>query len=274
MKLCFTTIVYDWYQDLIPIYVYSIIKSFPQHYSRIFSKDKLTQENKDCLELIRKTSDRFEVIDQFDEMDKYHIPHQAANRFLLTRDYFSEFDYVYIGDIDFLIYNQFNDQFYDHYVDNCNKTNFPFSNSWWNDQGRLRMTGLHFIIKQPYFDSMDEQIEKMKSENEFRSNYKMRNPNSFDEEMLFYMLSQKFDLQKIKMYERPLHGVHLGVFRHDLKFCISNKDWSHQSQCIKDISKIDPILKSEVFEYCYKRMRPEAKSIFKNTIFMLYRKLY
>lgn len=276
MKLCFTTIAYDWYQDLIPIYILSILKAFPQHYVKLFSEDNLTDYNQSCLSLIRKqVSDNFEVVENFRDLDSCKISHKAANRFLLTREYFEGFDYVYIGDIDFIIYNQFDDQFFDHYVSRCENTGFPFSNSYWVDKGRFRMTGLHFIIKDKYFDILDEEISKMKCSNEFRINYKT-NPygESFDEEMLYFMLEQKFNLKIIEGYIRPLHGVHLGVFRHDLNFCITNPNWKHQSQCIEDLKKIDPVFKSDVFHECYKTMRPEAKHILKNTIFMLYKKFY
>lgn len=271
MRLCFTTIAFDWYQDLIPIYIYSILRSFPQHYVKIFAKDKLTGTINNCLDIIRKESDAFEVVSEFDDLDDYRLP-LTANRFVLTREYFQEFDYIYIGDIDFIIFNQFEDNFYDTYLAHCQTTGLPFSNSWQTFDNQ-RMTGLHFIVKNRYFDAMDEQINIMKNPaHPFRQK---QASYSFDEEMLYFMLSQKFDVDRLlDGYYRPLHGVHLGVFRHTLRQCIEYND-PHLTNLLPHTSKIDSIVRTDTFAKLYDALEhPKSKNMIKNALTLLHTKIF
>jgi len=223
---CFSTVVYGWYQDFIPIHIYSTLKAYPQHFVKIFLLDKLQDRNREALDAIRTVSNRFEVVENFTDLDWCKIPHGAALRFLLTREYFEGFKYAYFGDVDMLLYNFFRDNFTDYYLWRCRETELPFSNSFNYDKGRYRLTGLHFIIKDPYFDAMDKVIEEMKIPRRadywgkgFRSQCKHNEKDpSYDEEMLFNMVSSVFDMRKLQGYERPYHGWHLGDYRtHYLK---------------------------------------------------------
>ena len=214
-KVCFTSFVYGWYQDFIPIFILSVLKSYPQHFVRIFLYEELVEANKTSLQLLKEEfPNSFDVIENVKEFDTWGIPHKAAYRFIMSSDYFPEFEYIYFSDIDFIVYNQFNDNFYETYLEHCEKTGLPFSNSWNFDWGKYRMFGLHFVIKTPYFDIMDKWIKIMKGQNKFKSQapYNAQDP-SYDEEMLFYMLAHEFDLSSIINYGRRFPGVHLAQFR-------------------------------------------------------------
>jgi len=252
--------VYGWYQDYIPSFVLSILATFPQHYVKIFVKDQLSETNKRCLDLIKKDiSDHFEIIESFSELDWTLIPHLAAYRFLLTRDYFEGFDYIYFGDVDFIIYNEKEDQFFDTYLEHCKKTGLPFSNEW-NYFGEFRMTGLHFVIKDRYFDIMDKWIFEMKNPkgNRFRRYKKPR--YSYDEEMLYYMTFNAFDLRPLLGYNRPHHGLHFGEFRK-----LNSTDLMHDGYkkylptLLVNLQKINNIIKHDLFAEIYKSMCPAAK---------------
>lgn len=282
-KLCFSTYVYGPYQDYIPSYIYSILWAFPQHFVKIFVEEPLSLHNKNCLELIRRqVSDRFEVIDSFTEFVKYKLPHRAAYRFLLGREHFQDFDCVYLGDVDFIIYNQFNDQFIDTYLQHCRQTGLPFSNEWNYDYGRYRMMGLHFIIKDAYFDNMDYWIEDVKYGNVFTKRC-IHHPlwPSYDEEMLYYMASHAFDLRPLIGYRRPYHGLHFGTFR---VIDISNSFATNHihitdgrnklPQWLNDHKKIDAIMSSDLFREFYKGMCPEAKAVVRKAKFALHKKMF
>ena len=135
----------------------------------------------------------------------------------MTREYFEGFNYVYFGDVDFVIYNELDDDFISDYLLHCKCTELPFSNGWNYFDGRHRLTGLHFIIKDPYFDEMDDIIRETRipGGSWFRREcyYDEKSP-SWDEEMLFYMASSVFDLRLIKHYPRRHNGLHFGVFRY------------------------------------------------------------
>ncbi len=283
-KLCFTTYVFGWYQDFIPTYIYSILHAFPQHYVKIFVKESLNQSNKNGLELVRSYGyTSFEVIDNFKDLDWCGIPHLPSLRFLLTREYFDGFDYVYFGDVDFIIYNEHNDCFYETYLEHIKETNLPFSNEWNYDWGKYRMTGLHFVIKQPYFDVMDPWIEEMKipNGNFFRQQCRHcpKYP-SYDEEMLFYMTAQAFDIRPLIGYRRPFHGLHFGTFRILSINDSFAKNFAHKSdgrnnlpQWIKN-PKINKILKSDLFERLYDQMGVESKKIVDKVKFTLFNKIF
>ena len=274
-KLCFSTLVWGWYQDFIPTYIYSILHAFPQHHVKIFVYEELTENNKKCLELI--PSANFEIVDNFKDLDWCQLPHLAAQRFLLTREYFEGFDYIYMGDVDFIVYNHFNDEnFYDRYVSHCKSTGLPFSNEYNYDYGRYRVNGgLHFMIKDDYFDAMDYQIEKMKHPNEFKSNCQ-HHPlwPSYDEEMLYYMCNKAFDLRPINDYRSTYHGVHLGTFRIiglGDSLCINHPadGRGYLPQWTRDLHKIEAIMDSKIFERFYESMCAEAKYIIDKTKFYL-----
>ena len=243
-KLCFSTIVFGWYQDFIPLYIYSILSNFPQHHVKIFLLETLTPTNRQHLDMIPNSN--WEIIENFRPANT--SPKSA--RYFLGPEYFSDFDYIYIGDIDIMIFNEFNQKnFYEFYLDKCEKTNLPFSNSWYFDSniGRYRMSGLHFIIKDPYFNQMSVMLSK---------SYFSSNEYSFDEQLLFSMLSQIFDLRNIGInrYQRPLHGFHFGPFR------------THPSPSVIEISTTHDInmrnlLKTDFFKQCYSTLCPEIKEL-------------
>lgn len=290
---CFTTVVYGWYQDFIPIYIYSILKAFPQHYVKIFVFEELTQNNKDSLELVRQNlSDRFQVVENFSDLNWCELPHKAATRFLMTREYFEGFDYVYFGDVDFLIYNKFDDNFVDHYLGRCEKTQLPFSNEFNYYENKYRVTGLHFVIKDPYFDAMDEIIDEMKQpihgwrNNSFRSQcfHNEENP-SYDEELLYYMTSKVFDIRVLGNYIRPHHGWHLGDYRYyylndykcechfELRAMLLMKSFQNVSE-IEDYDKINHMIEDDLFKSLYSNIEGKAKDVIDLAIRIFKRKMF
>jgi len=277
-SLCFTTYVFGWYQDYIPTYVYSILLAFPQHFVKIFLKEKLSDKNKHALDLVRKqVSNSFEIIEEFTDLDHCGLEHLPSLRFVMTRDYFEGFDYVYFGDVDFVIYNEKDDNFYERYIDHCNQTKLPFSNEWNYDKGRFRMTGLHFIQKDAYFDVMDPFIEDMKKPdgNDFRREcgFSKKSAPSYDEEMLYYMTTHAFDLRPLTGYLRPFHGLHFGTFRVGIYSWFAANQWSRNTNLKaeglvkrylptwwEDKDKIDAVMGSPLFDELYGLMCDEAQT--------------
>ena len=268
-KVCFTSFVYGWYQDFIPIFVYSTLKSYPQHFVRIFLYEALTDGNRRSLELIRnQVSDQFEIIESFTELDDFNLPHKAAYRFVMGREYFPEFEYIYIGDVDFII--QEKQDFFESHLNNCEKTGLPFSNSWNYDWGKFRACGLHFIIKTPYFDAMDKWIKIMKGQNKFKSQCKCdENAPTYDEEMLYYMLVHEFDLRSITNFGRIFPGVHLAFYRPEnvYKSVFSKKNHIEKKEppliyerYEQNLRSTDFIIKTDLFSEIHKNMSEKGKT--------------
>lgn len=278
---CFTTVVYGWYQDFIPIYIYSILKSFPRHFVKIFLLDQLTENNRRALQLVKdEISDRFEIIENFSDLNWCKIPHKAALRFLLTREYFEEFEYVYFGDVDFLIYNEYNDNFVEKYLTRCKETGLPFSN-WWNYyENKHRITGLHFIIKNEYFDKMDQIIEETKiprieRTGEWNSSFRTqcafdKNNVSYDEEMLYYMISMVFDVRRIKSYYRHHCKVHFGLYRKNDPKQISQVMFNYSYT--GHLDKINKLCNNEIFKKLHSELGPDAKKIIDKAFSVIFKR--
>lgn len=289
------TYVYGWYQDFIPIYIYSILNCWPHHFVKIYVHEDLKPHNKDALELVRqKVGGNFEIVENYQDIDKTDIPHLAALRFLMPREEFEGFDYVYFGDVDFINYNVFNDNFYDTYVAQCERTGLPFSDEWEYDYRRWRATGLLFIIKDPYFDALDELIAEMRlpDGNHFRQQTECdgyreeqdvgvlaKFPN-YDEEMLYYLLAKTFDLRPLIGYKRPLHGLHFGTFRR-IEFghsFVVNQRHSDEKEYLpqwrEDLDKINVVLESDVVDFVLKNADVRAVDTINKTKSILSRKLF
>ena len=273
-KVCFTSFVYGWYQDFIPLFIFSVLKAYPQHFVKIFLYEELTESNRASLELIKDFSSSFEVVENVKEFDAFKIPHKAAYRFLMTREYFPEFEYIYFSDIDFIVYNNFDDNFYELHLKYCEKSGFPFSNSWNYDWGRYRMYGLHFVIKTPYFDIMDKQIQIMKGQNKFKTqvSYNAADP-TYDEEMLFYMISHEFDLTQIMNHGRNFPGVHLAEFKMKHVFepmLAVRRDYEtriapeHLKREMLIQAKIDLVIKTELFNKMFLNMSEKGRYTLSN----------
>jgi len=295
MKLCFTTYVYGWYQDFIATYIYSILHNWPHHFVKIYLHESLKDYNKKALEMVRsRVGANFEIVENYQDVDDTEIPHLASLRFLMRREEFEGFDYVYFGDVDFINYNVFNDNFYDTYVAQCRKTRLPFSNEWDYDYNRWRATGLLFIIKDKYYDAMKDIIEEMRipNGNHFRNQAycpgfreeqgvgkKAKFPN-YDEEMLYYMLCKTFDLRPLIGYRRPLHGFHFGTFRrvetgHSF---VVNKLHSDEKEYLpvwrENLDKIEPVLKSNVMDFVVENGDERTSQTVRKAKAVLYNKMF
>jgi hypothetical protein len=278
-RCCFTTVVYGWYKDFIPIYIYSILKSFPQHYVKIFLKDKLDDHNTQTLRLVKDRNDQFEIVENFTELDWCQIPHLAALRFLLTREYFQGFEYVYFGDVDFLIYNIFKDNFVDTYIRHCDETGLPFSNGWNYKDGKHRVAGTHFVVKDLYFDAMDKIIEEVRQpDGRFRLECECECDDTeptYDEEMLFYMTSEVFDLRSIKNYYSPRHGVHFGTYRHFMdRAYLSNYRAKALSDDSDHADMIFKLYNDDLFSKLYSTTGSKAKVLISAAFAAITRKIY
>jgi hypothetical protein len=279
-KCCFSTYVHGWYQDFIPTYIFSILHAFPNHYVKIFLHEKLNDYNKEALNLIDNKN--YQIIENYQEkIENYKIPHLAAIRFLLPEEEFDGFDYVYFGDIDFIVYNVFNDNFYETYVKHCEQTQLPFSNEWNYDYRRYRATGLHFIIKAPYFLAMNDIIKSTR--NPYGNHFRVQTPCDknfpmYDEEMLYYMLCFTFDLRKLIGYLRPLHGLHFEVFRRENINCSFAVNKNHSDEKIyistwkKDIKKINQTLNSKLMKFMENNASQNFKNVIEKTRYVLYGK--
>lgn len=264
-ELCFTTYVYGWYKDFIPIYIFSILHEFPQHFVKIYIHEELNYKQKQAIDLVSRFNSSFSVIAS--KFKWPHIKHLAAVRYLMPREEFSDFRYVYFGDVDFILVNEHNDNFINYYRNHCKRIGLPFSNAITHDNNKNRMTGLHFIETDPYYDRMEPQIADVVQGNEF--SVKIQDSFSFDEEILYYMADRTFGLRPLEGYTRPHNGVHLGYSRerptgHSYAHKTKLKDWK------ANIGKINSIVRHPVFKELQQLMDSPAKDVLQRVLHILH----
>lgn len=222
-KLCIAAYVFGDYSKYIPFYIYSVLKSYPEYYVKIFIEKDLSKSEKKCLDALRnEMSDHFSICkDRFRGYDFLNGTNIRGGgkkilRWLIPENEFDGFDYVYIGDVDFIIIRE-EPSLLESHLRHCEKTHLPFSNKIRLMPGSSvrtdRMTGLHFIIKKPYYGEIGQYISKYLQDNDclIKSLSGLNN----NEQFLYHLLERGFELDRLLLFEdfRPHHGIHLGIAR-------------------------------------------------------------
>lgn len=216
-KLCFAPFVFGDYTNYVPFYIYSILKSYPDYYIKVFVKGFLTQNQKIALsKLHEKLSNNFEIIENYfnNLLTDKGIEKNRCLRWLIPSKEFKNFENVYMGDIDILIIKE-NPSLLDSHLQHCTKTNLPYSNTI--RKSTKRLTGLHFIKTKEYFNKMNSLINYYIINND-------KIPNNLkDEKFLYSMIKKTIGFGNLKQVTfRPHHGLHLGFFRNFLNYTTKN----------------------------------------------------
>ena len=102
-KICFTSVCTDdTYQFFIPLFVYSTHKAYPDAGVRIFLKGELKNATKEALRKIPKGDWKIKEKCFSRYPDSYSITNSL--RFLVSRKDFVGYNYIFVRDIDFLIF--------------------------------------------------------------------------------------------------------------------------------------------------------------------------
>jgi len=234
-NLCFFTVAQGKYQSFIPLFLYSISESYPDFTTIVFTGGEPAEPY--VVESIELLSDRnVDVIT--DEFSGYksggRVP--AMWRFLLFtterfEKYFSNFNYFYTTDVDFIICPETPSLLTQH-LTHCNTLSLPYSASLRHYYpeiivARLFATRSFALCVQDQVDIYDKLVE------EHGSDIFDETPRHFDERLLYeivtksgfrsppkldpYSISHEFDLFDPANYDRelfsPHHGIHLGIGR-------------------------------------------------------------
>nr|WP_144927977.1 hypothetical protein [Paenibacillus bovis] len=120
------------YMSFIPIYIYTILKSYPDYSVLIFTDNKLDNKTRSNLELLNGLGD-FRVIENYDfgilkDHEIKNVPgYKKAMRWLFFDERFLDYKSIYIGDIDIVMCKE-NPGLYEQHVNHCSTLNLPYSN--------------------------------------------------------------------------------------------------------------------------------------------------
>ena len=213
------TYVYEDYQDFIPLFVYSTLKNNPDIGIKIFLKEELKDYNRKTLEEV--ATNKVQVI------ENYSIPGPriklSGTRFLIPERDLSEFDYVYLSDIDFVNIEDMTKRCAQD-IEASKKSLLPFNGVCFLDHtfgptsyNRFQ-GGSVFIEVKPYYKEMCRTIEEIHSGIHDDYLNEIYNLNA-DEILLYYMLDQTFQFDFELFHQddfllriKQIHGTHLNLF--------------------------------------------------------------
>lgn len=235
-KMCVATWVYGRkYQGWIPLYVYSIKKNYPDYDIKIFLDKNLSIG----IEKILKEFDLnkyVEIIENVIATNEYRYCNNIEKRcyrwLMNEMGGLSEYEFVYIGDIDIYITKE-EVPLLEQHIKHLEQVNGVYSNAirltfrdYFShrkiiDKSHLwRLTGLHFVKSKEYFKAVcknQERIMKYLSGRRIKIVDKMFFGD--DERCLWLLVTLSKIKYPGKSYElvkdtfRPLHGLHFAIGR-------------------------------------------------------------
>jgi len=205
--LCFAVYVYDDYSKYIPFYIYSILKSYPEYFVKVFLRETLSEREKKCLKLIKENlSSNFEVKENYYSNFRFSDTTMRVLRFLIPYEEFKEFENVYIGDVDFLIVRE-TPSLLEGHLKHCERIGLPYSNEI--RIGTKRLSGLHFFKVKEYYSKMNKIIEYYLNNTD--ELYRLMDKFKSNERFLYYIIEKGIGFGRLNQTRkyRPHHGIHL-----------------------------------------------------------------
>lgn len=201
--LCFAPFVWGKYETYIPVYVYTVLRAYPDSYVKVFLRGVLDGSVRDSLQFVRDgLSDRFEVIEHY--CSNLIIGDTRLIRWLIPEEYFQDYENVYFGDVDILVIRE-RLSILEGHLKHCSDINLPYSNVIRSEK---RLTGLHFVKREPYYEKMDSVIEEHLKHPELVADFRASAADPCDECFLYYLM-ESLGLPPLTAYYRPHHGLHL-----------------------------------------------------------------
>lgn len=259
-NLCFATYVFGNYQKYIPYYIYSISRLYPHSSIKIFLDTSLDENISGIIKKIEKKGfSNHQVIPHFEtikEFQNIEIKGGAGklNRWILESDMFSDFEFVYVGDVDILFLPE-EIPLLDFHKKQMEILKVPFSNKVRVDENGFsakRLTGLHFFKTKEYLEEIRPILSVLKNDEEFRADF--FSGIERDEHFLYKLnkLAFDFDDDVLTKAQRPWHGLHLGITRARKKIDIETIK-ENSSLSIPEIKEYLAIItKDELFQQIQK----------------------
>jgi len=215
MSMCVINVVNNTYQKYIPMFLFFCVTSYPEYSHRILLTGKLNDKYKKIISVLKNMAD-IEVISNY--FQKEYVGHELkVLRWLIKQDDFLNWDNLYIGDIDIIICKEEKSLETQH-LNHSIKNKIPYSNSVRPNSKRL--SGLHFICRNLYYKQMNDVLEK------YRKMHKNRMLKNCKNEMILYKMIEESGLKFPDGWNRPHHGLHLGLWRGKKNRKITEKAWS------------------------------------------------
>lgn len=171
-KLCFVAFVIgEKYQAFIPLYIYSILKSYPNYSVAVFCDLVVKKEIKESLKIMSDMGD-YQVIEEY----SFGLTHEQklnntdgairSIRWLFYDPMFDEYEYLYMGDIDIFICKEREDLLIQH-IKHSKVLGLPYSNylriNYYIDNPSVHLIYRYILEKKPNL-ILETIIKKIKKE--------------------------------------------------------------------------------------------------------------
>jgi len=224
-KVCFTTVCSsNHYSYFIPVFVYSIKKAYPDAGVKVFVMGKLKDDIRAAMDDLRRSNainNDWEIFDN--RYSEYPKNESTCNslRFLLNKENFSGYDYVFVRDVDFVVFRH-KPTHLEYYAGRMGKKycmygvrgpyNYPrrthINRSGWKGE-YTRIAGGGVMLKNPeWFDRTEKMVKH------YRQCLKYSRADGIDghiagsyreyDEVMLYRICKK---SGIKVPVRKAHGV-------------------------------------------------------------------
>ena len=210
-KLCVAVYAYGDYLVYIPAYAFSVLCAYENYSCKVYlSASSPEWLNEAFRTLAAQFDKRFQVV-LLDEESKQILKilesHgcQPGFRWFLPYDTVREFDFVYVGDVDFLIVPE-EPALGQQHLEHMKFEGVEYSNL---DRGDTRLSGLHFCRAEFFNHSYDAEFFSYIQE----SLKAFHGVSGIDEYLLYKIVERRYGAICQKGKFRPGHGFHFAACR-------------------------------------------------------------
>ena len=159
-RLCFTAFVSgELYQNYIPIFLYSIFRSYPNSHSIIYCQDAIPDNVQEQLNILNKYSS-FDIVEDYYSDIKVSGQRLKALRWVNNDLRLREYKYVYNADIDIFYINE-TPELLEQHIYHSNLLKIPLSNVF-RPISQIKNRNLTTFLRRIYFNGFFHAIKSLK----------------------------------------------------------------------------------------------------------------
>jgi len=261
-KLCITMYVAgERYAHYIPIFIYFAKEAYPEYSILIAYKHELPASVRLHLELLKLFYKDFEVREGVFEDFPNDADTVKTLRWTMWFPQYNNFDYIYVGDIDILLFRE-EPTLLEQHLKVCNDTDNCYSNTTKIDDVKTRgtrMTGLHFFKREEYSYKMLPVMQKYLGRLRFNANIPEFYNKAFgrvDNQHALYSMIKESGLKLPEHSFFEYHGLHLGHSRVSGRWDVVFEDEKYR----KFYNKFCKLISKPLFELLSEKLTPEIQN--------------
>ena len=213
-KLCVSIFVSgERYAHYIPFFLFFMQKSYPEYFTLISYRDKLSPQVKESIGLLDKSF--FKVNENVFNEYPNDVDTSKTIRWVLVPEEYNDFEYIYITDIDILTIRE-EPSLFDMHYNQMKNNGLPYSTPMDIPSRGTRLGGLFFFNRKEYLDKTlpvmngyKYLISHDKGVNYFWNKFL----NKTDNQLALYKIVTESELAIPKEHSFTYHGLHLGHSR-------------------------------------------------------------